>query len=48
MAFNFKNRLRIFDNRVLREMFWPEGSGKTTNQELFDLYCSPNITRVIT
>jgi hypothetical protein len=28
MVFNFKNRLRIFDNRVLRKIFWPKGSGK--------------------
>jgi len=29
MVFNFKNRLRIFDTRVvLRKIFWPKGSGK--------------------
>jgi len=28
IVFNFKNRLRIFDNRVLRKIFCPEGSEK--------------------
>jgi len=28
MVFNLKNRLRIFGNRVLRKIFWSEGSGK--------------------
>jgi len=28
VVFNFKNRLGIFDNRVLRKIVWPKGSGK--------------------
>ena len=37
--------MRVFENRVLRRIF-----GEVTrlhNKELNDLYCSPNITRVI-
>jgi hypothetical protein len=46
-------RLRVFENRVLRRMLWPkrdEVTGewrKRHNEELNDLYCSPNIVRVI-
>jgi hypothetical protein len=47
-------RLRIFDeNRVLRRIFGPkrdEVTGewrKLHNEELNDLYCSPNIVRVM-
>ena len=46
-------RLRVFENRVLREIFGPkrdEVTGewrKLHNEELNDLYCSPNIIRVI-
>jgi hypothetical protein len=45
-------RLTVFENRVLRRSFWPkrdEVTGKWRrlhNEELYDLYCSPNI-RVI-
>ena len=48
-----ERRLRVFENRVLRRVF---GSGmeevtrecrKLQNEELNDLYCSPNIVRVI-
>jgi len=45
--------LRVFENRVLRGIFGPkrgEVSGewrKLHNEELTDLYCSPNIVRVI-
>jgi hypothetical protein len=46
-------RLRVFENRVLRRIFGPkrdEVTGdwrKLHNEELNDLYCSPNIVRVI-
>jgi len=48
-----KHRLRVFDNRVLRRIFGPmrdEVTGewrKPHNEELNDLYCSPNIVQVI-
>jgi hypothetical protein len=46
-------RLRVFEKRVLRRIFGPkrdEVTGewrKLHNEELTDLYCSPNIVRVI-
>jgi hypothetical protein len=48
-----ERRLRIFENRVLRGIFGSkkdEITGewrKLHNEELCDLYCSPNIVRVI-
>ena len=45
--------MRVFENRVLRRIFGPErdevtgGWRKLHNEELNDLYCSPNIVRVI-
>ena len=48
-----ERRLRMFENRVLRRTFGPkrdEVTGdwrKLLNEELNDLYCSPNIVRVI-
>jgi len=48
-----ERRLRVFENRVLRRIFGPkreEGAGewrKLHNEELNDLYCSPNIVRAI-
>ena len=44
---------RLFDNRMLRRIFGPKRDGVTGewrkfhNEELNDLYCSPNIVRVI-
>jgi len=48
-----ERRLRVFENRVLRRIFGPkrdEVTGdwrKLHNEELSDLYCSPNIVWVI-
>ena len=48
-----ERRLRVFENRVLRRIFGPkrdEVTGewrKLHNEELNDLYSSPNIVRVI-
>jgi hypothetical protein len=47
-----EHRLRVFENRVLRKIFGPkrEEDGlwrKLHNDELHDLYSSPNIVRVI-
>ena len=48
-----EHRLRVFGNRVLRSIFGPKRDGikgewrKLHNEELNDLYSSPNIVRVI-
>jgi hypothetical protein len=47
-----ENRLRVFENRVLRKIFGPkteeDGSWrKLHNDELYNLYSSPNIVMVI-
>jgi hypothetical protein len=46
-------RLRVFENRVLKKIFGPKRDEvkrdwrKLHNEELNDLYSSPNIVRVI-
>ena len=46
-------KLRVFENMVLRRIFGPRSDEVTGewrrlhNEELNDLYCSPNIVRVI-
>ena len=48
-----ERRLRVFGNRVLRRIFGPKRDGvtgewrKLHNEELNDLYCSPDIVQVI-
>jgi len=48
-----ERRLRVFENRVLRRVFGPKRDEETWewrklhNEDLNDLYCSPNILRVI-
>jgi hypothetical protein len=53
LALREERRLRVFENRVLRRIFGPKrdkvtGEGrKLHNEELNDLYSSPNIVGVI-
>ena len=53
LALREEHRLRVFENRVLRRIFGPKRDGvtgewrKLHNEELNDLYSSPNIVRVI-
>ena len=48
-----ERRLRVFENRMLRRIFRPKMDDVTRewrklhNEELNDLYCSPNTVRVI-
>jgi hypothetical protein len=47
------NRLRVFENRVLRRIFGPKRDGvtggwrKLHNEELHNVYSSPSIIRII-
>jgi hypothetical protein len=48
-----EHRLRMFENRVLRRIFWPKRDevtgewSKLYNEELYNLYSSPDIIRQI-
>jgi len=48
-----ERRLKVFENRVLRRIFGPKRDKVTRewrklyNEKLNDLYCSPNVFRVI-
>jgi len=47
-----ERRLRLFENRKLRRIFWPSryevtGEWRKLHNELNDLYCSPNIDQLI-
>jgi len=53
LALQEERKLRVFENRVLRRIFGPRSDEATGewrrlhNEELNDLYSSPNIVRVI-
>ena len=53
MTLREKRKLRVFENMVLRKIFGPRRDKVTGewrrlhNEELNDLYSSPNIVRVI-
>ena len=53
MTVREERELRVFENMVLRRIFGPRRDEVTGewrrlhNEELNDLYCSPNIVRVI-
>ena len=48
-----ERRLRVFENRVLRRVFWPKKDEVTDerrklhNEDVSDLYSLPNILRVV-
>jgi hypothetical protein len=51
--FKKEHRPRVLENRVTRNLFWSKREkiatdwGKLHNEELCDMYSSPNITNVI-
>ena len=53
LTFREERRLRVFDSRMLRRIFWPKRDEVTGewrqlhNEELNGLYSSSNIVRVI-
>jgi hypothetical protein len=53
LTFGEEHRLRMFENRVLRRIFGPKrdevtgGWWKLWNEELYNLYSSPSIIRMV-
>jgi hypothetical protein len=53
LALRKEHRMRVFDNRVLRRMFWPKryevtgGLRGLHNEELHNLCSSPSMIRMI-
>jgi hypothetical protein len=53
LALREEHRLTMFENRVVRRIFWPKrnevtgGWGKLHIEELHKLYSSPSIIRMI-
>jgi hypothetical protein len=53
MTLREERKVRVYENMVLRRIFGPKTDEVTGewrrlhNEELNDLYCSPNIVRVI-
>jgi hypothetical protein len=52
LTFREERRLRVFENRVLKRIFWPKRGEEVSwrkfhNDELHSLYSSPNIVRMI-
>ena len=52
LALREECRLRVFENRILRRIFWPKRDEngewrRLNNEELHSLYSSPNILRVM-
>jgi hypothetical protein len=49
-----KHRLKVFENRMLRRIFGPKKDNLTRrwrkphNEELYNIYSSPNINSIIT
>jgi hypothetical protein len=52
-ALREEHRLRVFENRVLSKIYGPKRDkisgnwGRLHNEELHNMYCSPNIIQVI-
>ena len=52
LTFRETYRLRVFENRILRRIFWPKSdksgeSRRLQNEELHSSYSLPNIVKVI-